>query len=54
VREGVGLLDDEITEATLKDYCNKGKLKCKRVGPKKRWMILGASLKELRRDWKLD
>jgi hypothetical protein len=54
VRETVTLVDDEVTEATLKEYCKKGKLKCKRVGPRKRWMILGASILMLRRDWKLD
>jgi hypothetical protein len=53
-REAVHLLRDEVTEATVKEYCKRGELKAKRVGPKKRWMILGSSIRELRRKWGLD
>jgi helix-turn-helix protein len=44
----------EVTEATVKEYCKKHKLKCKKVGPKKRWMILGSSIIAQRRKWDLD
>jgi hypothetical protein len=43
-----------VTEGTVKQYCKDEKVKCKRVGPKKRWVVLGASLIELRREWGLD
>jgi hypothetical protein len=43
-----------VTEATIKEYCKRGELKAKKVGPKKRWMILGSSIEELRRKWKFD
>jgi hypothetical protein len=44
----------EVTEATVKEYCKKHELKGKKVGPKKRWMILGSSITALRRKWDLD
>jgi hypothetical protein len=53
-RDAADLLGKEVTEATVKKYCNKGDIKSKRVGPKKRWMILGASIIGLRRKWGLD
>ena len=53
-REAVQLLDGEITEATVKEYCKRDDLEAKKVGPKKRWEILGASIIELRRKWELD
>jgi hypothetical protein len=53
-RETAHLLRDEVTEATVKEYCKDGQLKAKKVGPKKRWMVLGSSIRELRRKWGLD
>ena len=53
-REAADLLNGEVTEATLKEYCKQGKLKSKRRGPKKRWVILGLSIKGLRQEWELD
>jgi hypothetical protein len=53
-REAARLLRDEVNEATVKEYCRRGKLKAKKVGPKKRWMILGSSIQELLRKWGLD
>jgi hypothetical protein len=43
-----------VTEATVKDYCRKHKLKCKQVGPKKQWRIVGSSIIRQRREWGLD
>jgi len=34
-RQTADLLRREVTEATVKEYCKKHKLKCKQVGPKK-------------------
>jgi len=53
-RQTADLLRREVTEATVKEYCKKHKLKCKQVGPKKRWMILGSSIIGLSRKWGLD
>ena len=54
-REAVEFLNQEVTEATVKEYCKSGKLKkSKRMGPKKRWMILGSSIQQLRREWGID
>jgi len=53
-RDTAGLLGNEVTEATVKDYCKKSTLKSKRVGPKRRWMVLGSSIISLRKKWGLD
>jgi hypothetical protein len=53
-REAAELLRGEVTEATVKDYCKHGKLKAKKVGPKKRWMVLGSSIQQLRKNWAID
>jgi len=53
-RETSDLLGNEVTEATVKEYCKNSAVKCKRVGPKKRWMVLGASILTLRKKWSLD
>jgi hypothetical protein len=53
-RQAVGLLGDEVTEATVKEYCKKRTVNCKKVGPKRRWMILGSSIVGLRRKWGLN
>jgi hypothetical protein len=53
-RQTVVLLSDEVTEATVKEYCKKGTFKCKRVGPKNRWMVFGGSIITLRKKWGLD
>ena len=53
-RETVDKLKGEVTEATVKEYCKSGKLKCKKMGPKKRWMILGSSIQELLQEWGYD
>lgn len=53
-RETSDLLGNEVTEATVKEYCKKRTLKCKRVGPKRRWMVIGASILALRKKWGLD
>jgi hypothetical protein len=52
--EAAELLGGEVTEATLKDYCKRGDLKAKKVGPKKRWMILGSAIQQLREKWAID
>ena len=54
VRESTALVDDFVTEYTLKDYCRRGKVQCKKVGPRRQWHILGRSLLDLRREWELD
>jgi hypothetical protein len=53
-REAAELLGGEVTEATVKDYCKRGDLKAKKVGPKKRWMILGSAIQKLRKKWAID
>ena len=53
-REVAELLEGEVTEATVKDYCKRGDLKAKKVGPKKRWMVLGSSIQQLRKNWAID
>ncbi|MCU1303462.1 MAG: hypothetical protein JWQ87_3746 [Candidatus Sulfotelmatobacter sp.] len=53
-RETADLLGNEVTEATVKEYCKNGTLKSKKVGPKKRWMIPGSAIVGLRRKWGLD
>lgn len=54
-KEAASLLKDEVTEATVKEYCKLGKhLKAKKVGPRKRWMISGASIRKLRKDWGIE
>jgi hypothetical protein len=52
-REAAELLG-EVTEATVKGYCKRGDLKAKKVGPKKRWMVLGSSIQQLRKNWAID
>jgi len=53
-REATALLSGEVTEATVKEYCRTAQVKCKRVGPRKRWMIQGSSIVDLRKKWGLD
>jgi hypothetical protein len=53
-RDTVLLVDGQVTEATIKDYCKAKKLKCKKVGPRKQWMIAGSAIKKLRKDWKIE
>jgi hypothetical protein len=53
-RQAAELLGGEVTEATVKDYCKRGDLKAKKVGPKKRWMVLGSSIQQLRAKWEMD
>jgi hypothetical protein len=53
-RDTVNLLDGQVTEATVKDYCRRGTLKGKRQGPRKRWVVVGSSILALRRKWGLD
>lgn len=53
-REAASLLDDEVTEATVKEYCKRRKLAAKKVGPRKRWMISGAAIHKLRKQWGID
>lgn len=43
-----------MTEATLKEYCRREEVEAKKVGPKQRWKIRGASLIQLRRKWELN
>ena len=50
-REASSLLNDEVTEATIKEYCKRGELAAKKVGPRKRWMISGAAIQKLRKKW---
>jgi hypothetical protein len=53
-REAASLLNDMVTEATVKEYCKKGKVTAKRMGPKKRWMVSGAAVKKLRKEWGIE
>jgi hypothetical protein len=53
-REAASLLNDEVTEATVKEYCKRRKLVAKKVGPRKRWMISGAAIQKLRKNWEID
>jgi hypothetical protein len=53
-REAAFLLGNEVTEATVKEYCKTGKLRAKKVGPRQRWMIQGSSVLELRTKWEID
>ena len=53
-RETAELLDGEVTEATVKEYCKRGSVKAKKVGPRRRWEILGKSIQDLRRKWKME
>jgi hypothetical protein len=53
-RQTVDQLGGQVTEGTVKEYCIKGTLKAKKVGPKNRWMILGSSINALWRKWGLD
>ena len=50
-REASSLLNDEVTEATIKEYCKRGELAAKKVGPRKRWMISGVAIQKLRKKW---
>ena len=54
VRESAFLINDAVTEGTLKDYCRKGTVECKKVGPRHQWHILGQSLLDLLKAWSLD
>jgi helix-turn-helix protein len=53
-REAASLLNDEVTEATIKEYCKRRELIAKKVGPRKRWMISGAAIQKLRKKWGID
>jgi len=53
-REAAEFLGGEVTEATVKEYCKRQEVDAKKVGPKQRWKIRGASLIELRRKWGMD
>jgi hypothetical protein len=53
-REAVSLLDSLVTEATVKEYCKKRKVRAKKMGPRKLWMVSGSSLVKLRQEWGLD
>jgi hypothetical protein len=53
-RETVSLLKDQVTEATVKEYCKSGKLTAKKIGPRKRWVVSGGSIKKLRKEWDID
>jgi len=53
-REAASLLNDEVTEATVKAYCKRRDITAKKVGPKKRWMISGAAIQKLRKKWGMD
>ncbi|MBL8227253.1 MAG: hypothetical protein JNL98_02195 [Bryobacterales bacterium] len=53
-REAAEFLAGEVTEATLKEYCKREEVEAKKVGPKQRWKIRGASIIELRRKWEIN
>jgi hypothetical protein len=56
-REATDLLGNAVTEPTVKptvkEYCKSGRLKAKKVGPKKRWMVLGSSIGQLLKQWQM-
>jgi excisionase family DNA binding protein len=51
-REAADLL--QVTQETVKAYCRNEKLKGRKVGPKKQWMVPGAEIKRLQKDWNYD
>jgi excisionase family DNA binding protein len=51
-REAADLLG--VTPDTVKAYCRNGKLKARQVGPKKQWMVTGAEIKRLQKEWNID
>jgi hypothetical protein len=53
-REAASLLGALVTEATVKEYCKKQRVRAKKIGPRKRWMVSGASLVKLRKEWGID
>lgn len=53
-RETVDLLDKEITELTVKEYCRTRKVRSQRKGPRKEWHVLGSEIIRLRKEWNLD
>ena len=52
-RDTAELLDNQVTEATVKEYCKHRKVRAKKVGPRKRWMVLGSSIIALRKEWSM-
>lgn len=52
-RDAAALLG--IVPETVKRYCREGKkLTGKQTGPKREWMVGGASIKKLRKEWGLE
>jgi len=52
--QAASYLKGEVKEATLKQYCRLAKIKSKQVGPKKRWVIAGSAIQELKKKWELE
>ncbi len=47
----------EVKEPTVTNYCREGEIRkygCKKIGPKKKWHILGKEIARLRDEWGLD
>ena len=53
-REAARLLDNEVTEETVKEYCRQSKLRARKKGPRKSWRIQGADIVRLRKEWDID
>lgn len=47
------LLDEQVTEPTLKQYCRDQRVLAKKIGPRQQWHILGSEILRLRREWGL-
>jgi hypothetical protein len=54
VREAITLLDGYLIEDTLKNYCRAGRVKAKKIGPRRQWHIQGVEVLRLRAEWGLD
>jgi predicted site-specific integrase-resolvase len=48
-REAADLL--EVIEDTVKRYCRNGDLKCRQIGPRKKWHVLGREISRVRKEW---
>lgn len=44
----------EVTEQTVTDYCRDDRIKGKKIGPKRRWHVLGSEIIRKRKEWGLD
>jgi len=43
----------KVGEAAVGSYLRNGTMKGKKVGPKKKWQILGSEVKRIMKDWNM-